>query len=376
MHPDLNDVLIIKSNHPYQEVRPEYPSVIVGVQCGVAILRGAQAYAPGVIAMPNGLAIGSKVSVFADLKGQCKRGFTGKYLGPTYFVGNGILVQDRKDLFTIDVPKGIAINMVEPLFDCPSIGDILLDVKTGLHKGFLQNLPSILCGHVLEPNEQCTVLDMCAAPGGKTTHLATLMNGKGVVLAIDKSTSKVLQIQANALRLGLRNIKTFVFNSVNAVKVNKDDRTAGDGSDDGPPFLKESFDRILLDAPCSALGQRPQLYSPIRLKELESFPRLQRKLFVSAAELLKVGGRLVYSTCTYNVAENEGIVSWALRRFPYLELVPTWNFTKLGQPGYQIDGLTPDDCYAMRRFGPSRPNDENCDSIGFFLCCFQKKYST
>lgn len=55
MHPDLNDVLIIKSNHPYQEVRPEYPSVIVGVQCGVAILRGAQAYAPGVIAMPNGI---------------------------------------------------------------------------------------------------------------------------------------------------------------------------------------------------------------------------------------------------------------------------------------------------------------------------------
>ena len=45
------------------------------------------------------------MSVFADLKGQCKRGFTGKYLGPTYFVGNGILVQDRKDLFTIDVPK-------------------------------------------------------------------------------------------------------------------------------------------------------------------------------------------------------------------------------------------------------------------------------
>jgi len=68
--------------------------------------------------------------------------------------------------------------MVEPLFDCPSIGDILLDTETGLHKGFLQNLPSIICGHVLNPNERHSVLDMCAAPGGKTTHLATLMNGK------------------------------------------------------------------------------------------------------------------------------------------------------------------------------------------------------
>jgi len=365
--------LIITSNHECQEVIPEYPTVIVGVQCGVAIMRGAQAYAPGVIAMPNGLVVGDKVSVFADLKGQCKRGFTQKYLGPTYFVGNGILVQDRKDLFTIDAPKGIAINMVEPLFDCPSIGDILSDAGTGLHKGFLQNLPSILCGHILNPNEGHTVLDMCAAPGGKTAHLATLMNGKGVVLAIDKSISKVMQIQANAHKLGLSNIKTFVFDSVKAVKINQDELTAGNEISHGPPFSKESFDRILLDAPCSALGQRPQLYNPIRLKELQSFPRLQRKLFISAVELLKVGGRLVYSTCTYNVAENEEIVSWALQKFPCLELVPTWNSANLGQPGHQIDGLTSSDCYAMRRFGPSQTNDGNCDSIGFFLCCFQKK---
>ena len=70
------------------------------------------------------------------------------------------------------------MNMTEPLFNCPSIGDILVDCKTGLHKGFLQNLPSILCGHALNPDKQHSVLDMCAAPGGKTTHIATLMGGE------------------------------------------------------------------------------------------------------------------------------------------------------------------------------------------------------
>lgn len=98
-------------------------------------------------------------------------------------------------------------------------------------------------------------------------------------------------------------------------------------------------------------------------------------LFLQAAELLKIGGKLVYSTCTYNVAENEEIVSWALRKFPYLELVPIWNMAKLGMPGYQTDGLTAEDCSAMLRFGPSPPNERNCDSIGFFVCCFQKKSS-
>jgi methyltransferase NSUN6 len=68
--------------------------------------------------------------------------------------------------------------MTELIFDCPSIGDILTDARTGLQKGFLQNLPSVLCGHILNPHHEHRILDMCAAPGGKTTHLATLMENK------------------------------------------------------------------------------------------------------------------------------------------------------------------------------------------------------
>ena len=103
---------------------------------------------------------------------------------------------------------------------------------------------------------------------------------KGVVIAIDKSVAKVEQIKQNAEKLGLHNIKAFAFDSVKAVRVN-DTQSLNETDDDSPPFAKESFDRVLLDAPCSALGQRPQLYNPIKMKELQSFPRLQRKLFIA-----------------------------------------------------------------------------------------------
>ena len=184
--------------------------------------------------------------------------------------------------------------MTELIFDCPSIGDILTDARTGLQKGFLQNLPSVLCGHILNPHHEHRILDMCAAPGGKTTHLATLMENKvlglkfsdvkvkhfchfvlqGMVIAIDKSSAKVNQITENARKLGLTNIAAYAFDSIKAVRLVSDQ-----SSNTEPPFEPESFDRILLDAPCSALGQRPQLYNAMRFKELQSFPRLQKKLF-------------------------------------------------------------------------------------------------
>ena len=110
---------------------------------------------------------------------------------------------------------------------------------------------------------------------------------KGTVIALDKSASKIKQIQENSSKLGLTNITAYVFDSTTACIMEKPvkhlqgyDATTVASFPTSPPFLPNSFDRILLDAPCSALGQRPQLYNPIRLKEVQSFARFLYYSFV------------------------------------------------------------------------------------------------
>ena len=124
-----------------------------------------------------------------------------------------------------------------------------------------------------------------------------------------------------------------------------------------PPYHPETFDRVLLDAPCSALGQRPQFFNKIRLKEFKSFSKVQKKLFSSAVSHLKPGGVLVYSTCTLAQEENEGLVEWAEQTFSQIKPV-------------MID-LENNRNYL--RFG--HPNDDkpvHNDTIGFFIAKFMK----
>lgn len=87
-----------------------------------------------------------------------------------------------------------------------------------------------------------------------------------------------------------------------------------------PPYPPESFDKILLDAPCSALGQRPSLLNKMTYKELSSYSNLQKKLINAAVKLLKPGGLMVYSTCTFNPDENELQMEWLLHQFPDMKL--------------------------------------------------------
>lgn len=152
---------------------------------------------------------------------------------------------------------------------------------------------------VLSPNSNETVIDMCAAPGGKTCHIAEIMGNKGEILAFDKYPHKTELIDKNAKRLGIDIIKT---NVCDATEFNKD--------------LEHRADKVLCDVPCSGLGiikRKPD----IKWKDEDDFSALniiQAKILENGAKYLKEKGEIVYSTCTINPRENGEIISAFLEK--------------------------------------------------------------
>ena len=158
----------------------------------------------------------------------------------------------------------------------------------------VQDESSMTAARLLNPQAGEFVIDCCAAPGGKSTHLAELMKNRGRIVAADIYETKLEHIKANAQRLGIKIIEPLLI----------DARTIGE------KFFNQA-DKVLVDAPCSGLGVLRRK-ADIRWKknpdELNDLPTLQEKILSSAAQTLKRGGFLVYSTCTIIRRENESVV--------------------------------------------------------------------
>ncbi len=179
----------------------------------------------------------------------------------------------------------------------------------------IQSISSMLAVHCLDPQPGELIIDVAAAPGGKSMHIAQRMNNQGMILSRDISESRTRQIQAHAERLGCRMIQTEIW-----------DGTRND------PIRKATADRVLLDAPCSSLGmirKKPELKYFKSEQEIESLPSLQLELLEKSAELLKPGGILLYATCTYLQEENHRVVETFLKRHaefsPLLNPLPEMN---------------------------------------------------
>ena len=160
---------------------------------------------------------------------------------------------------------------------------------------YVQDLGSILVASFLNPRENSSLLDLCAAPGGKTTHLAELMNNTGEIIACDKSQGKTKLIQENAKRLGVKNIET----RVNNARVLNED------------FI-DKFDYVLVDAPCSGTGlyrKKPDIKWNKDLDDIRALAEIQLEILDKAKEYVKEGGELLYSTCSLSKIENEDVVN-------------------------------------------------------------------
>ncbi|PBJ68470.1 nucleolar protein [Trypanosoma cruzi cruzi] len=215
----------------------------------------------------------------------------------------------------------------------------------------LQSAVSFLPVMALAPQEKERVLDMAAAPGGKTTYIAQLMKNTGVLFANDMSEPRTKALNANLQRLGVTN--TVVTNY--------------DGA--GYNKIMKNFDRVLLDAPCTGSGiisRDKSIKSSKHYEDVQRTSQQQRTLLLSAIDAVKVGGYVVYSTCSFLVEENEAVVEFAVRR-RHVEIV------EMGLP-FGRPGLTK---YRHHRFHEKMqcsrrffPHVHNMD--GFFVCKLKK----
>ncbi|KAG6911454.1 rRNA (cytosine-C5-)-methyltransferase nop2 [Tephrocybe rancida] len=269
----------------------------------------------------------------------------------------------RRDLAQSLVNRGVNL---EPIGKWTNVG--LQVFESSVPIDFEGATPEYLAGHYMlqaassflpvialapQPNER--VLDMASAPGGKTTHIAALLQNTGVVFANDANKARTKSLTANVHRLGCKNVVVCSY--------------------DGREFPKVmgGFDRVLLDAPCSGTGVISKDQSVKVNKSDRDFTllsHLQKQLILCAIDSVnpdsKTGGYIVYSTCSVTVDENESVVDYALRKRPNVKLVDTG--LEFGREGYtRYRGKTFNPSVSLtRRF---YPHVHNMD--GFYVAKFK-----
>lgn len=210
-----------------------------------------------------------------------------------------------------------------------------------------QDESSILAARVLNPAKGTKVIDLCSAPGGKTTHMAEIMENEGEILAFDIYEHKLQLIKENAHKLGI----TIIHPSLNdATELNKE--------------LLEYGDFVLVDAPCSGVGlmrKKPEIRWNLKEEHIEELTKLQRQIIMNGSKYVMPGGVMVYSTCTLTEEENEDIINWFLETSKdfqlesFEEMLPDFYKNLGGVNGY------------IKLF----PHISDCD--GFFIARFRKE---
>lgn len=270
----------------------------------------------------------------------------------------------RRELAKMLIDRGMNVDPLEwskvglVVYDSPVPLGATPEYLAGQY--MLQGAASFLPVMALDPKEHERILDMCCAPGGKTTYIAGLMKNTGVLFANDIDQDRMKATCANIFRMGVQNTVLSVL--------------------DGREFPKRigGFDRVLLDAPCSGIGivSRDQSVKMSKTdQDIHTLTKIQKELILAAIDSVdpksKTGGCVVYSTCSISVEENEQIVQYALKKRSHVEVVDTG--LGFGDPGFTA--------YRGHQFHPSvsltrrfYPHKHNLD--GFFVAKLRIKHKS
>lgn len=243
----------------------------------------------------------------------------------------------------IDVSDGLYIDNALILKNVPGISN-MEEYREGLFT--VQDESSMIVSKVLSPEPGDFVMDLCSAPGTKSTYIAELMGNKGKVVSGDNNRGKLRLVEQNAERLGIDIITTLCADASRRI-----DEYAG------------KADRVLLDVPCSGLGilrKKPEIRWNRQIKDIQEISELQRSILDSCSSYVKPGGVLVYSTCTILKDENNDVV------FDFIE--KNKNFVLEDISDMLPEGLKKDSC--RKGYINLFPNTDNVD--GFFICRMRK----
>jgi len=251
--------------------------VVVDKFTAESVMLGADVYSPGVIRAKN-IGEGDLVTVVAP---------NGRPVAEGVALISGSEMLHRKE--------GLAVKTLKSLFKAPKIRALKLFTEGAIYD---QSLPAMITSRILDPKPGEVIIDMCAAPGGKTTHIAQLTENRATIIAVDRSKNRLAKLEENCRRLNVTCVKTLVHDSRYLSEV-----------------IGENYaDKVLLDPPCTALGVRPKVFEKRKAKDIVATAEYQRQLLREAVKLVKRGGIIVYSTCTLSVEENELNIIYALRK--------------------------------------------------------------
>lgn len=224
---------------------------------------------------------------------------------PTWVRCN-LSIASREDIISSLTFQGVKVRDLPCLQSMISISDY--DYLEGLEcfqKGWIQvqDVTSAFVGELAAPKEGDYIIDVCAAPGGKSLHLADKLGGTGMVEARDLTPQKTGLIEENISRFGCSNIKTVVWDAL----VPDEDAV-------------EKADIVIADLPCSGLGiigKKPDIKYNMTKEKMAKLAELQREILSVVWQYVKPGGILVYSTCTIDRMENEDNAAWLMEHFPF-----------------------------------------------------------
>ncbi len=228
---------------------------------------------------------------------------------PVLTIRANSLKTTREDLISVLRNDGFVCEEAVNTNNAIIVKDGNLTASKYFKEGYftIQGLSSIKAIEAFAPAPCSKVLDMCSAPGGKTTAMSEMMSDSGSITACDIYDHRLKLIQSSAKRLGISNITTRLL-----------DGTKQDSS------LAEAFDYVLCDVPCSGLGvigSKPEIKYRVSSNEIDELKKIQAQILQNAFSYCKVGGRIMYSTCTINKDENDGIVDSFVKLNPFAKII-------------------------------------------------------